>query len=274
MLPGMLNSTPYVASGTEIINAMAANPGSFVSAHPNNYTGGILTWTAAQTFSNVATTRNVSEQVFRDGNTNDSLFTAGSNATSSDMSVTSVLAWQTSRTTTPPLDFKVNGLAATEVASAHYGSATSDDTTYRQSYRLYKAFASLIPGVTTTSADFQSGGATSRTNNKGGFVFLPGGWDVASTGTGLSGSGSLAVPSGQVVLLIGIANEDAIVNVFGFSANANLSFLLNYAVRWYDALQVAVIGNPTSSTQNLSYSINIDACHSPIPVFFKSVGGE
>jgi hypothetical protein len=140
-----------------------------------------------------------------------------------------------------------------------------------QSYALHKALVPLIASTTTTSADFQTAGAVTRSNDKGGFVFLPGSWDVASTGSGLSGVGTLSIPSRQVVLLLGVASPDAIINVFGFGTNANLSFILNYAVSWYDALQVAVIGNPTGVTQSVSYSIN--AVHSPKPVFLQSLEG-
>jgi hypothetical protein len=271
MLPGTFTPTAFGASAAEIINAMAANSGSFVSAHPSNYVGGMETWGSTQTFSNSPTTNLSSANIFRDGDTNDSLFTAGADTGILDVSATTALVWQTSRVTTVPQDVKINGAAATEVASAQYGTATTDDKTYYQSYALHKALVPLIASTTTTSADFQTAGAVTRSNDKGGFVFLPGSWDVASTGSGLSGVGTLSIPSRQVVLLLGVASPDAIVNVFGFGTNANLSFILNYAVSWYDALQVAVIGNPTGVTQSVSYSIN--AVHSPKPVFLQSLEG-
>lgn len=271
MLPGMFNPTATGSSAAEIINAMAANSGSFVSAHPSNYSGGMVTWGSTQTFSNNPTTNNSSANVFRDGDTNNSLFTAGADVGTLDVSAVSALVWQTSRVTTVPQDVKINGSAATAVASAQYDVAGTDDKTYWQSYVLQKAFAPLVASTTTVSADFQTAGAVTRANDKGGFVFLPGQWEVASTGSGLSGSGSLSIPARQVALLLGVASPDAIVNVFNFGTNANLSFLLNYAVNWYDALQVAVIGNATDTAQSISY--NISAVHSPKPVFLQSLEG-
>lgn len=268
MLPGMFNPVAAgLATASEIIEAMAANAGSFVSAHPNQYTGGgMVTWGPAQTFSNSpATTSNTS--VFRAGDTDDSLFTAGANVGALGVSAVTALVWQTSRVTTVPQDVKINGASATVVASAQYGSSTTDNQTYYQSYVLRKAPVALAPGTTTVSADFQTAGSVTLANDKGGFVFLPGQWGVASTGTGLSGSGSLSIPAKQIALLLGVASPDSFVNVFGFGTNANLSFLLNYVTWWYDALQVAVIGNPTDTPQSLSYSIA--AVHSPKPVFLE-----
>lgn len=271
MLPGTFNSTGFGASTAEIINAMAANSGSFVSAHPSDYVGGVVTWSSTQTFSNNPTANNSSANIFRDGDTNNSLFTAGADMGVLDVSAVTALIWQSSRVTTVPQDVKINGSAATLVASAQYDTAETDDRVYYQSYALHKALVPLVASATTVSADFQTGGAVTRANDKGGFVFLPGQWEVASTGSGLSGSGSLSIPARQVVLLLGVASPDAIVNVFGFGTNANLSFLLNYGVSWYDALQVAVIGNATDTAQSISYNIN--GVHSPKPVFLQSLEG-
>lgn len=262
------------ASGPDVVAQMATASGSYVSAHPSNYSGGMVTWSATQTFTNTPVSNGTAADVFRDGDTNDSLFTAKSQAENLGLISTSVLAWQSSRVTTAPLDFKINGTAATEVASAQYSnsSPSNNDKVYYQSYRLYRAEVPLIADVTTTSADFQTGGSVNFTNDKGGFAFLPGDWVYDTNGSAMSGSGNLTIPGKRVALLICCGNTDGYVNLFSFGTNANLSFLLNYNTRWYDNVQVAIIGNRTSSNQSLSYSISADSISSPVPVFFKLSG--
>lgn len=271
MLPGMFNpAAAGLATASEIIEAMAANAGSFVSAHPNQYTGGgMVTWSSTQTFSNTPINNNTNSDFFRSGDTNDSTFTAKSQATSLGLDATTVLAWQNSRVTTPPQDVKINGAAAIDVASATYDSFSQ----YDQSYRLFKTFTPLTANTTTASADFQTGGFTTETNDKGGFVFLPGEWEVASTGAGLSGSGSFNIPAGQIVLLVGVHAADNNSRLFNFGSAPNLSFILNYNTKWYDGLEAVVVGNPTSTTQSLSYSLYAFAIHAPKPIFFKLLGG-
>lgn len=261
-------------SGPDIVAQMATASGSYVSAHPSDYTGGMVTWSATQTFTNTPVSNGTAANVFRDGDTNDSLFTAKSQAENLGLISTSVLAWQSSRVTTAPLDFKINGNAATEVSSAQYSTSSTSDSgkVYYQSYRLYKAGAPLIADVTTTSVDFQTGGAVGQTNDKGGFAFLPGDWDYDTSGSAMSGSGNLIIPGKRVALLICCGNSDGFVNLFNFGTNANLSFLLNYNTRWYDNVQVAIIGNRTASSQSVSYSISADSINSPVPVFFKLSG--
>jgi len=269
MLPGMFNpAAPAGATTPEIINAVAANAGSFVSAHPSDYSGGMVTWNSTQTFSSTPTDRTISGRVFRDGDTDNSLFTVGSAAEGFGEPFTTALAWQSSRSSTPPLDYRINGVSATQVAVDMYTSPSI----YSQSYRLFKRPVQISASSTSVQADFQTGAATTFANDKGGFIVLPGEWEVASTGSRLSSSGTLSIPPGQIVFVQCAGAADNYVNLLGYGSNSNLKFILNYSVTWYDNLQVSFIGNPTSSTQGISYSINGDAFENPVPVFFKRSG--
>ena len=269
MLPGMFNPPASAGATTpEIINAMAANAGSFVSAHPSDYTGGMVTWSATQTFSRTPTDKTVNARVFREGDTNNSLFTVGSAAEGLGEPFTTALAWQSSRSSTPPLDYRIDNVSATQVAADTYTSPNF----YFQSYRLFKRPVAISASSTSVRADFQSASVTLYTNDKGGFIVLPGEWEVASTGSRLSSSGTLSIPSNQIVFVQCAGGADNYVNLLGYGSNSNLRFILNYSVTWYDNLQVSFIGNPTSSTQGISYSINGDALENPVPVFFKRSG--
>ena len=259
-------------SAGNIFTAMAANAGSFVSKSPSDYVGGMRTFGDTYTFTNSPFGENY--DVFRSGDTSDSTFTAGAQAESLGLPVTSALAWQSSLSSTPPGDAKINGSAATEVAASYYDTSAQSDNnkTYRMSYRLSKATSALTASTTTTSVDFYAGGSATQVNSKGGFIFLPGEWEVASTGSALSGSGTLTIPAGQGVLLIAAGNQWANNDNLGLGTNSDVGFLLNFSTSTYDNAQIAFLGNLTGVSQGVSYSINADSISSPKPVFFKLAG--
>ncbi len=260
-------------SAGDIFTAMAANAGSFVSKSPSDYVGGMRTFGDTYTFTN--SPFGESYDVFRNGDTSDSTFTAGAQADSLGLPVTSALAWQSTLDASGlPGDAKINGSAATEVAASTYDtSAVSDNSkTYDMSYRLFKATVALTASTTTASVDFKARRGFTQINNKGGFIFLPGEWEVASTGSALSGSGTLTIPAGQGVLLIAAGNQWANNDNLGLGTNSDVGFLLNFSTSTYDNAQIAFLGNLTGVSQGVSYSINADSISSPKPVFFKLAG--
>lgn len=260
-------------SAADIFTAMAANAGSFVSKSPSDYVGGMRTFSDTFTFTNSPFGESIN--VFRDGDTSDSTFTAGSQADSLGLPVTSALAWQSTLNASDlPGDAKINGSAATEVAASTYDtSAVSDNSkTYGMSYKLFKATVALTASTTTASVDFKARRGFTQINNKGGFIFLPGEWEVASTGSALSGSGTLTIPAGQAVLLIAAGNQWANNDNLGLGTNSDVGFLLNFSTSTYDNAQIAFLGNLTGVSQGVSYSINADSISSPKPVFFKLAG--
>ena len=252
-----------------IISGMAAYAGSYVSQTPSNYTGGMFTWSDTQTFTNNKT-NSASTDAIRGGSTNDSTFTAGSNVESFGTNTTTVLAWQNTRSTTPPNDQKINGTTATVVRSDYYqaSSISNNDKIYYSSYNLFTANVELTSS-TYASVDFRNGGGVQQANDKGGFCFLPGSWKFASEGTAMSGSGNVTIPPKQIVLLIANESSDDFVNIFNFSDNPNVEWIMNLCTRWYDNVNVAIIGNPTGSPQDVPYSFGVAAINATIPVYFK-----
>lgn len=261
-------------SSTDIIAAMGANAGSYVSAHPSNYTVSMVTWPENQTFSATPITRNESENVFRDGDTNNSTFTAKGLVNGFGVNQTTAIAWQSSRENIAPLDPRINGSTVSNSSTAYFGqtSVTSQGKRYYQNLRMFTSNVELTPNATSASVDFQTSVKVVYANDKGGILLLPGEWEIASVGSALGSAGNVLIPPGQIALFVCCGEADGIRNLFNFGSNSNLEFILNYTVRWYDNLQAVFVGNPTENTQSIVYALNSDRIQLPIPVFFKLAG--
>lgn len=261
-------------TGSMIIAAMESVAGSHAARGIDGYSGSTSSWAPTQTFTN-SPIRGYSGSVFRAGNTNDTTFTVGSAAINYGLLDTTAISWTQSRSSTIQDDAKINGVAATTVAAAHYDTSAQSNNrkVYRSKYRVFKRPVQLTAGSTSVSSDFYSGGNVTFSNEKGGFLVLPGEWEVAQTSsTGLSGSGTFTIPANQIAMVICNGNADNDLNLLGLGTNPNLAFLLNYKARWYDNSHAVFVGNKTGSNQSLSYAINSDAINSPKVVFFKWVG--
>ena len=132
-------------SAADIFTAMAANAGSYASSHPSNYSGGMYTFSDTQTFGN-SPEQPTRSDVFRNGDTSDSTFTAGAQADSLGLSTTTALAWQSTLDASDlPGNFKINGAAATAVNAFMYQTSDASDNgkTYDSSYRVFKATTPL-----------------------------------------------------------------------------------------------------------------------------------
>lgn len=261
-------------NGAMIIEAMESVAGSHAARGIDGYSGSTSSWSPTQTFSNNPT-EGYSGSVFRAGNTNDSTFTVGSSAINYGLPTTSAIAWTQSLSSTPPGDPKINGSAAVSTQAGDYDTSarSNNGKIYRSKYRLFKAAVQLAAGSTSVSSDFYNGGSFTQVNDKGGFLVLPGDWEVAGVGADLSGSGSFTIPPKQIALLICNGNSDSDnINLMQLGTNSNLAFLLNYNAGWYDNMQAVFVGNKTESNQSLSYDISGDAqgvLNNPPPVFFK-----
>ncbi len=268
----IFSSASRVSAG-DIFTAMAANAGSYASSHPSNYSGGMFTFSDTQTFDN-SPEQPTRTDVFRNGDTSDSTFTAGSQADSLGLSTTTALAWQSSNTDDAAQDPKINGSAATAVNAFMYQTSSTSDNgkTYRSSYRVFKATAPLTASTTTASVDFQGGSSATQLNNKGGIILLPGSWEADSRSSVFGATGTLTIPGGMLALVLIQGNPNTYADLLNFGTNANLAFLLHYNTWWYDNVQVAVIGNLTGTDQDITYSLGADRIILPKAAFFKLAG--
>lgn len=261
-------------TGAMIIAALEPVAGSHAARGIDNYSGSTSSWSPTQTFTN-SPIQGYSGSVFRAGNTNDTTFTVGSAAINYDLQDTTAISWTQSLSDTIQDDAKINGVAATSVAAAEYdvSAQSNNGKVYRSKYRVFKRPVQLTAGSTSVSSDFYSGGNYTQVNNKGGFLVLPGEWEVAQTSsTGLSGTGAFTVPANQIAMIICNGNADNDLNLLNLGTNSNLAFLLNYKANWYDNSHVVFIGNKTESNWSLSYNISSDAINDPKVVYFRWLG--
>lgn len=256
-----VNYTTTFKNPSEIITDLAATGAAHVSQATG--TASIPNWTAGTTFGNSPTSYNTAD--IRDGSVYDVIFTVGSGAINAGLDKVSAFAWQSTRSATPPDEMEIDGVIGIPTSSSQYtvSNASNNSKTYYQSFSMVHRNNYVLNESTNAKVTYYTGGAVTQTNDKAGMIILPGKWGTLVESALTFGAGTLTVASNTLVFIIACGNTDGNVNLFNFGTNANLTFLLNMSSRYYDNCQVVLIGNKTTSSQTISYSINTSDCISP-----------